>query len=216
MPGPVRKRKTRCRQKRDSRKWDEYVVRVLERQAARLDSPGAAQGAPSPPQAAASREPEPDPSPAHLRPLAHRVTTSRPDPPTQSALEDYGLSDPITEPDPGLCVETVHHLPVPAHEYKLSPVYQLYMYERWNAEDPHDEFRDNTIRLMHNTLTNRAAVWTTFDNHPKVQQNRKELMKIVYCDQLEEARVLQLLPPQFRWYTATQSEQERLLVELRL
>jgi hypothetical protein len=116
--GPVKRKKTRCRQARDQRKWSECINRIKARRAC-PDSPGAAQGAPSPLQAVGSIEKEPDASPAHPRPLAHRVTT-RPDPPTQDTLERLGLSEPTTAPDPDLCVETEHRLPVPR------PVYMLY------------------------------------------------------------------------------------------
>jgi hypothetical protein len=104
---------------------------------------------PPPPQAVASRESEPDPSPPQLRPLAHRVTNTRPDQPTQAALEDLGLSDPITEPDPDLCVETEHHLPDPA-----DPVYQLY---KINCPCPNNT--QILVRCLNNTLTKRVALW---------------------------------------------------------
>jgi hypothetical protein len=149
-PGPVKKRKSKCRWERDSRKWGEHMQRIKARYAC-PDVPGAAQEAPSTSQVAASREPEPDPSPPHLRPLAHRVT-ARPDPPTQSALEVYGLSDIITEPDPDLCVETEHHLPVPA---RPSQVYKLY-------RTTHGVRHPQITRCLHNTLTDRVAVWSQY------------------------------------------------------
>jgi hypothetical protein len=170
----------------------------LERRAARLDSPGTAQGAPSPPQAVASREPEPDPSPPHLRPLAHRVTTSRPDPPAQSTLEDYGLSDPIIEPDPGLHVETVHRLPVPAR-----PIYELYYKNTSSA----DNSCTITHRLMHNTLNDRVVVWTSFGNHPRGLKDRIEVAS-PYKE--EDDWVLDRMLPEHRWYTASPIEHQQL------
>jgi hypothetical protein len=138
--------------KRDSRKWEAYIVRVKAHRAC-PDSPDAAQVAPSTPQAVASREPEPDPSPAHLRPLPHRVDI-RPDPPTQATLEDLGLSDLITEPDPDLCVETEHHLTVPR-----DPVYKMYKRSVPPIICPHSYKDDTVVKCLHNTSTNLVTIW---------------------------------------------------------
>jgi hypothetical protein len=44
-PGPVKKKKTKCRQERDSRKWGEYIQRIKARHAC-PDVPGAAPALP--------------------------------------------------------------------------------------------------------------------------------------------------------------------------
>jgi hypothetical protein len=158
-PGPVRKRKTRCRQKRDSRKWDEYVVRVMERRAARLDSPGAAQGAPSPPQAVASREPEPEPSPALLRPLAHRVDTRPPpDPPASTHLlgcDSYPEANrdvPCTECDDDYIPSTRD--PVYTTYKRIVPPIQVHKYCKDSCKNCYV-----IVKCLYNTSTNSATLW---------------------------------------------------------
>jgi hypothetical protein len=130
------------------------------------------------------------------------LVVTRPDPPTQEAhLEDLGLSDPITEPDPDLCVETEHRLPIPAR-----PVYELYQYV-----GPFPEIPDCNIvtRVMHNTLTDRVAMWNYFDKHP-----RNLADKLVIVSATDDV-ISQILIPQFRWHTHTPRQYGKLLELLR-
>jgi hypothetical protein len=142
---------------------------------------------PPPPQAVASREPEPDPSPAHLRPLAHWVPTTRPDLHTQAALEDLGLSDPTTEPDPGLCVETEHHLPVPDHP---NPRFHMYM-----VNFPKPTGTSILARCLHNTTTDKVGVWYSFSGSPTDPTFRPEADRFSYRDvQDEKCKTMFILP----------------------
>jgi hypothetical protein len=133
----------------------------------------------------------------------------------QSTLEEFGLSDTITVPDPDLIVETEHHLSVPTKpkktkptkkSHRLDPDYELY--QIIETDDELDEEYTITSRLLHNTLTGKVAVWISYLNHPR---NLKDHTEVAAPYDDGDDWILDLMLPENRWYTHTPREYGKLM-----